>query len=217
VELAGKNIVVLDLETLHSADDCLYCGQAVSHKISCIEGVAAHQKIGWSNYRALGLSVGCYYDYRSKYPTFFIGEDLQDTIDTLLITRPLLVSFNGIQFDFPLMNAVAGVASDTNNEFFDLYTSSYDILAEIWKIAPDDKFKRGLNSLATLSKANNLPLKEMDGATAPRLWAEGKHEEVKAYCLGDVLRTKLLFEMVCSGQPIIRGDGSSVILPVPAL
>jgi uncharacterized protein YprB with RNaseH-like and TPR domain len=212
MELAGKNIVVLDLKTLHSADDCLYCGQPFNFVGPCMK--LAHQKIGWDNHKALGLSVGCYFSYETETSTFFTQEDLDEHIEWLLMFEPLLVSFNGIAFDFPLMAAVLG---EEIPEFTQLYLNSYDILAKIWKVAPTDKFKLGLNSLAALAKANNLPLKEMDGATAPRLWAEGKYEEVKDYNFNDVLRTRLLFEMICNGQPLIRGDGSSVILPVPAL
>jgi len=213
VDLQGLNIVVLDLETEKSADDV---------------------PTGWNNKAALGLSIGCYYAYGDGQLHFFDRHTLEATIVSLLESACLLVSFNGISFDFPLMRGLlrqeaealqlsesqadllrSGVLVELCDRFKDLCAVSYDLLAEIWKVDPEGKFVRGLNSLDAIAQANGLPAKAMTGAIAPRLWAEGRYADVINYCASDVLKTRWLFERVCLGQHIVRGNGKVLVLPRP--
>lgn len=82
-------------------------------------------------------------------------------------------------------------------------------------MTPVGKTIRGLNSLGALAEANGLAPKAMDGATAPRLWSQGRYADVINYCLGDVLLTKALFELVLAGHPIQRAGGRDVVLRHP--
>lgn len=224
--LCGRNIIVLDLETLSSAQDCVHCGfpdMAHDDTTDSCPGEAGsehlhdrYQPIGWENHAALGLSVGCYWDCQDSNYHWFNRQTLPTVIDRLVRRNALLVTFNGRQFDCPLIGAVA----ETTDEALEIWQQywereSYDILHEIWQVDPERKFKRGLNGLDTLCQANGLPRKEMDGATAPRLWAQGRIAEVCQYCMNDVLRTRLLFEKLCEGQLLIRGDGLPIALPIP--
>lgn len=245
IDLAGLNVVVLDIETLKSADDCRHCGTAKEAHAPdqrrgdgslwvwpCPDGrPASYAGIGWERKADLGLSIGCYWSYADMRLHWFDRHTLEATMRLFVEAKPLLVSFNGIQFDFSLMRGLLRQQADDGHEcalwgdqvrllcdqFKALCASSYDLLAEIWTLRPEDKLVRGLNSLDVLCRANGLPLKEMDGASAPRLWAQGRYAEVLTYCAGDVERTRLLFEMVCAGKPIIRGDGESLRLPPPML
>jgi hypothetical protein len=246
--LAGKNIVVLDLETLQSADDCRHCGQAESAHYAhgaCApwEGqrpadhLTQFSALGWNDKPALGLSIGCWFAYQDGQLHWFDVYTLEATMRAFVDGQPLLVSFNGIGFDFPLMRGLVRREADTLrqrnyglgldvevaemmtalcDDFKTLCATSYDILAEIWKQAPVDKYKRGLNSLDALCQANDLPAKEMDGSTAPRLWQQGRCAEVIQYNVGDVLRTKALFELILTQGNILRGDGLPIYLPLPA-
>jgi Predicted 3'-5' exonuclease related to the exonuclease domain of PolB len=239
--LIGKNIVVLDLETAASADDCRHCRQAESaHLVSHMAGCSycppgqtgtGYERIGWGNKVMLGLAIGCYWDYQDGQIHWFDRATLAATVEHFVARQPLLVSFNGIQFDFALMRALLrhdaeicegetrfaaqGRLTDLCDAFKAHCATSYDLLAEIWKIDPLRKFERGLNSLDALCKANGLPAKEMDGATAPRLWQQGRYAEVIQYNVNDVLRTKALFEKICNAEPILRSDGHSITLPFP--
>lgn len=236
--LEGKRILVLDLETAKSADDCVYCGQdEASHdpltggllcKIGSGQLGATFTKIGWNNKPALGLSIGCSYPYVSQRPTFFDPHSLEEYITHCVETQPLLVSFNGIGFDFPLMRGLlrrrAEIMSDRGgaerlmqlcDDFKILCTSSYDILAEIWEADPSRKFERGLNSLDTIAKANGLGSKLSHGAQAPRDWRDGQYAKVINYCADDVYKTKALFEMIVQRGSVLRGDGQPIILPSP--
>ena len=150
--------------------------------------------------------------------------------------QPLLVSFNGIQFDFVLMRTLLRREAEKSivvadgprqpreaelvelcDEFKALCSTSYDILAHIWQVDPERKFERGLNSLGAISVANGFGEKEMDGATAPRSWAQGRHAEVIEYCYNDVLKTQRLFEKIVLDGAIMRGDGQPIQLVPPTL
>lgn len=232
--LAGQNIVVLDLETLKSAEDCLFCGQprnthaATDHEFG---------PIGWDRQSDLGLSIGCYYDYQDGMFYWFDVHTLEKMIEHFVTRKPLLVGFNSIAFDFSLCRALLHDQADGRvmessmgldeslsqslhalcDAFEVLCATSYDILAEIWKADPSRKFERGLNSLDVISLANGYGAKAMDGAMAPRLWAQGRYAEVIAYNVGDVLKTKALFEQICRTGQILRGDGQPILLPRPPI
>ena len=85
------------------------------------------------------------------------------------------------------------------------------------QVDPERKFERGLNSLGAISVANGFGEKEMDGATAPRSWAQGRHAEVIEYCYNDVLKTQRLFEKIVLDGAIMRGDGQPIQLVPPTL
>ena len=112
---SGLGVVVLDLETAKSADDCLHCGQSVHAHLphtpqspgrKCFAGSTSgrgFEAIGWDNKLALGLRIGCYYDYRDDIIHWFDVHTLEEMVRRFVETAPLLVSFNGIRFDFPLI------------------------------------------------------------------------------------------------------------------
>ena len=195
-----------------------------------------YQKFGWDNKLALGLSIGCYYDYRDSLMHWFDVYTLEKTVRGFVETKPLMVSFNGISFDFELMRGLLQQQGDQDREqslvdsshssrfiylqvlcdaFKILCATSYDILAEIWKADPHSRFRRGLNSLGVISEANGYGTKEMDGATAPKLWAQGRYAEVLNYCSGDVIKTRALFEQIVQTDTILRGDNQPITLRNP--
>jgi|ERR1043165_5184364 hypothetical protein len=217
IDLQGANIVVLDLECLHSPDDCLHCGKPGS---AChdIGDTPPHifQKIGWENKVALGLAIGCYWDYQDMRLHFFDRSTLAGTMRFFVDRSPLLVSFNGTTFDFALMRALLRHEEALHSlcdAFKSLCAQGYDVLQEIWKAYPESKLVRGLNGLDAIAQANGLGKKAMDGATAPRLWAQGRIAEVVQYCAEDVRKTRVLFELACGDMPILRSDGKPIMLP----
>ncbi len=245
--LEGSNVVVLDLEVLRSPDDCRHCHQPLEEHTDsrfCLIPVderplspvaTQFTPLGWNNKPALGLSTGCYYDYFDSRLYFFDRHTLEATIVAFVERACLLVGFNSVSFDMPLMRGLlrqeadalrfsesagdlfrSGVLIEICDRFKLLCATSYDILAEIWKVDAESKFVRGLNSLDAISQANGLPAKAMTGASAPRLWAEGRYAEVANYNMEDVRKTRWLFEKVCLGQPILRGNGTAITLPPPA-
>lgn len=231
---AGQNIIVFDVETLRSAEDCLHCGQDVGrHGLgrACPGGVSVtatgwtFQPIGWREHpTALGLSIGCYFDYQDMTYHFFDQQCLCATLQAWVDRQAYLVSFNGVSFDGPLLCALVHDAVDVEplpltslcEAFTCLLHHGYDILAQIWQTDPDRKFERGLNSLDTLSQANGYGAKPMDGAQAPRRWAQGHYAAVIEYCRGDVEKTRRLFEQIVTQGTLLRGDGLPLRLPPPS-
>jgi len=221
--LAGKRIAVLDLETLRSASDCRVCftGQ-VQHPPPGTGICPGYQAIGWDDHALLGLSIGCYYDYRDSTTYWFDTTTVHNTIFSLTMTNYLLVSFNGLTFDFPVMRTVAAAQNVNGStglyeDFTALCTRSYDILDKIWQVDSNNKFGRGLNGLDAIAQANGLPAKAMDGTQAPTLWRQGRYAEALNYCAADVMKTRWLFEHIVEGKPFLRGDGQPITLPAPAL
>ena len=226
----SDSIIVLDLETARSADDCRHCEKpkddhkpkrAVESQLFCFDGPEySFEPIGWNNKPALGLSIGGYYDYADGIVHWFDEHSLEPTMAYLVERQPLMVSFNGIGFDFPLMRGILRQRADERaNEtvnmrlsplcdaFKALAASSYDILAETWRADPVRKFERGLNSLDAIAQANGLGPKLSHGAQAPRDWQAGKHADVINYCQDDILKTKALFELIHDeGGYLKRGD-----------
>lgn len=185
---SGQNIVVLDLEVLNSPDEV---------------------PSGWRNTRALGLSVGCYYSYATDEYELFDRRTLELTMRQFVKDQPLLVSFNGIGFDFKLMRALLRHEAEEEvdivrmseltklcDQFKVLALESYDILAEIWAADPANKYVKGLNSLDAILSANGLPPKSGNGEEAPLWWREGKLMRVIEYCMRDVELTRDLFDLI---------------------
>ena len=233
--------IIINLATQVSADDCRHCGlENVEplHLAGRCQGVAyvghRFQPIGGENTVDLGLSIGCYWDSIDQRCHLFDVHTLEDTVRWFVARQPLLVSFNGAAFDFPLMRGLlrreanrldaedmAEMLAEDLHELCDTFKTlcaqSYDILAEIWKVDPARKFASNVNSLGAISQANGLGAKLSHGAQAPRDWQAGRVAQVIEYCLDDVYKTRALFEMVCEGKPLIRGNGEPIYLPKPTL
>lgn len=237
MDLEGRNICVLDLETLHSANDCAHCYEAESAHFPRFMSLASdcpgYARIGWENKLALGLSIGCWWDYDNMTLHWFDATTVEQVIRKFVERQPLLVSFNGITFDFALMRALVrhqeagttdkgaqAVNRALNAEcdaFKQLCAESYDILQEVWKADPARKRERGLNNLDSIAQANGFGAKSLTGAQAPLLWRQGRYAEVIAYNVGDVIKTRDIFEKIIDIGTILRGDGSPLSLSRPLL
>ncbi len=192
----GENILVLDLETARSAEE--------------VEG-------GWENHAGLGLAIGAFYDYQDGQVHWFDVACLPETILDLVTRRPLIVSFNGIRFDLPLMLTVLSLhprwpalqdvwEHTWRHVFREIAAASYDILAEVWRAA-GQSLTRGINSLDALCQANALGQKTGSGVLAPKLWQAGRVAQVLNYCQHDIMLTKALFERIQStGGQLQRRD-----------
>jgi Predicted 3'-5' exonuclease related to the exonuclease domain of PolB len=201
--------------------------------------------IGWDDHATLGLSIGCYYSYKDTRIHWFDRDRLYATMQHLVETAPLLVSYNGLAFDGPLMRAVLlehmdrliagqapvrgevratlGKAQRETHALCDAFaarwTRGYDVLHELWRAfdaeADGTKYGQGLYSLDAVARANELGGKTGHGSQAPRDWAAGRWAAVLEYCQYDVYLTKALFERACTGLPVCRGDGEARVVRPP--
>ena len=244
-----RPICVLDLEAMPGTNDCLFCGKGETAHIRdpMIGGHLGELRCvvaeTWLSFRAVNcyqpttpeLSIGCYWDSRDRCIHWFDGYTLEETVRYFVETQPLLVSFNGIAFDFSIMRGLLrqeaerqqnrlGYASDAClllwrlcDAFKVLCTDSYDLLAEIWKVDPSRRWDRDLNSLEALAKANGFGSKRASGIRTPAEdWRNGFHATVLNDCATNVWVTRKLFTLICSGAPIVRGDGQTLELACPA-
>lgn len=224
-DLAGRNVIIVDCETLHSASDCLLCGaSAERHGLEWHGEYHQHIPIGWERHRELGLSIGCAWDYQDMAYHWFDVHTLAATLTQWVERQCLLVTFNGLGFDGFLLQAVLlehepeALAHELLCEAFArLMRQGYDLLQCIWDADPDRKFERGLNSLDAISQANGYGRKALDGTMAPRLWAQGRIAEVISYCQSDVDKTRRLFELVDATGQLLRGDGQPLPVARPLL
>lgn len=239
--------IILALECANSPDDCRHCGcpkdeweTSYVHPFECSSG-GGHETIGWSNKAALGLSIGCFWDSLDQRTHFFDEHNLQETMQRWVDEQPLIVTFNGKNFDLPLLRGIlrrraqervdrrlAGRDADAEERavllaqqkltalcdaFKVLCAVSYDILAAILDADPLSKRIRGINGLGALASANGYGGKTGDGSLAPRDWAAGKIASVVNYNMHDVYLIKALFEKIQRGEPILRHDSSALVLP----
>ena len=229
MKLEGLNAIVLDCETLHSADACLICQMGQRDRHGLLDD-HVYTPIGWNRKAELGLSIGCWYSYADGRYHWVDTPTLEATMQHWVDTHPLIVTYNGLEFDGPLLRAVLrGLTASVSPEdirrellcdaFADLMTHGYDILQAIWaSVSKEERFTRGLCSLDAVSQANGFGSKSMTGALAPQLWREGHVAEVLAYCSFDVEITRRLFEKICTNEGrLLLGDGQEVEVTPPEL
>lgn len=172
-----------------------------------IEGIEYCE--GWRDFKKMGVSVTCVYDYHEdRYRVFC--EDNKSEFHALLARDPLCVGFNSIPFDNELLSASVWP--------FPVDSQSYDLLREIWAaqgLGPEFNFKtHGGVGLDAMCKCNFGTRKSGNGAVAPVLWQQGKRGEVIDYCLNDIRLTKQLFDAILLG-PIKNPNGGMLTLLDP--
>lgn len=173
MNLAGKNIVVYDLEIEHVIDG---------------------KNVTWSTFDKMGLSVGCLYDFRTDDYSVYFKREIQDLCGRLNETGTMIVAFNQIGFDNKLLRALGGDLKP------DSELNNYDMLLESrrsvgWQEGM--RFRSGLklddHLEATFGKDQ---MKTAHGELAPQWWMQGRRAEVVTYCLADVKRERMLFQHI---------------------
>lgn len=133
----------------------------------------------FSDHKQLGISVVAIYDYATKKGQVFTEKELNQ-LYPILEKASYIIGYNSRSFDLPVLQAYY----PGNIENF----SQFDILEDI-----KEKIGRriGLNDVAfaTLNEK-----KTGHGLMAIDYYKEGKWDELKKYCLDDVMVTKKLFE-----------------------
>ncbi len=190
-ELEGKSIVVFDLE---------------------IKNLVGTNGVTWKTFDKMGISVGCAFDYRSMDFLVFMDDNIQ-CLRTLLAGADLIVGFNILGFDLPLIAAsTKPVEKNPKIEIYDLLKASRESVG--WK--EGQSFPKGLkldNHLeSTFGKEN---MKTADGSEAPGMWQNKKLGTLITYCLADVKREKMLFEHVIQGKLVRSPNHEPRFLRLP--
>jgi DEAD/DEAH box helicase domain-containing protein len=124
--------------------------------------------------------VGVYSYKQNKYLSFF--ENDFPALSELLKERALLVGFSSNRFDIPILAKTLNLSFATHPRV--------DLCEEIEMRTGR---RVGLNTLSLINLGRG---KTGAGLEAPTLFREGRLEELKSYCLNDVLLTKDLYDLI---------------------
>ena len=165
----------------------------------------------WEDYETMGISVVGMYSYKEKalitvFSTQSWNDDCIKTVQKYIDGHDLIVGFNNIAFDNPLLEA-HGVKIPREKV--------YDILVEIKRAANAGKYAKGYN-LGNIAKMNNCCLKSGSGAEAPIMWQRGLYEAVVDYCKQDIMVTKDVLDAIIAGTLVnpINNRILSVMKPI---
>lgn len=173
MNLAGKNIVVYDLEIEHVIDG---------------------KDITWNDHDKMGLSVGCLYDFRTDDYSVYFKADIQPLCGRLNETGTMIVAFNQIGFDNKLLRALGGdLKPDSELNNYDMLLESRKAVGWTEKMRFPSGLKLDDHLEATFGKDQ---MKTAHGALAPKWWSAGRRGEVVTYCLADVKRERMLFQHI---------------------
>lgn len=154
-----ENAIVFDIETKHTFDE--------------VGGFEFREKLGVSY-------VGVYSYKQDRYFGFF-EEELEKLEKILITEKPLMIGFNSINFDNPVMQ-VYMPSLDLRQ------LPQLDMLREVEKILGH---RLKLDSLAQTTLGYG---KSGDGLDAVRWYRQGKLQELAQYCIDDVAITKELYD-----------------------
>lgn len=144
--------------------------------------------VGWNNFGALKISVVGVYSYaQDRYFCFEEGE--MPELAKLFVTAGRLVGFSMNRYDVPVLNLYFK-KTGKEDPALDLWRKERVDLLDVIEVQTGARV-----SLSRLAQANLGVAKDMHGSAAIRLFAEGKMEELKEYCLNDVRLTKELYDL----------------------
>ncbi len=124
--------------------------------------------------------IGVYSYKQNKYLSYF--ERDFPALKELMKEPALLVGFSSNRFDIPIISRVLNLTFEKHPRV--------DLCEEI-ELRSGRRV--GLNTLALVNLGRG---KTGHGVEAPTLFAEGRTEELKEYCLNDVKLTKELYDLV---------------------
>lgn len=149
--------VILDLETKKSFDE-----------------VGGRNETG-----RLGVSVVGLYQYQDGSYRCFLEHEL-GRLQNILIDASLIIGFNHVCFDLPVLQPYLSVDVKT--------LPCFDIMLDVQKKIGH---RIGLDAIATATLGSG---KIATGLDAIRYYNEGRWDELKRYCLKDVEVTKEIYE-----------------------
>ena len=162
----------------------------------CLRDVAPPYSFDKSQF--LGNAVTCTLTSDGEYRDW-VGDGSVFAMWKYMLNFDVIVSFNGINFDYPLWGgSILGAEHLEARKFFEksFKGKTVDLCLDFHETLG---VRVGLNKVAipTLGDA-----KEMEGGFAPQHWRNGKCMEVIEYCRGDVRRTYGLFDLAIKGEKL---------------
>ena len=167
---------------------------------------------GWSDHAGMGVATVAALQTWDMRPRMFYADNREAFLEAR-DQAELLVSFNGIRFDEPVLAASGWLPED-----YPRYSREhhYDILRELWiaKGFDPDRFEeshRG-HGLDACARKNGLGAKTGHGGTAPIDFQRGRHGTLCDYNLADVWLTWRLFDRILRNGFILDPiDGRSAV------
>jgi len=141
----------------------------------------------FSDHRKLGISVLSVYDYASSRGTTFTEKELNGLFP-ILENASYVVGFNINSFDMKVLEPYYPGRIE--------HITTFDILDDVKKIIGK---RLALNDLISTTLGKK---KSGHGLMAIDYYNEGKWEELKRYCMDDVMATKELFDFGASNNEI---------------
>lgn len=141
----------------------------------------------YSEHAKLGITVFALYDYKDKSQKIYTEKDINNLFP-ILENASYIIGFNINSFDLPVLQPY--YHGDIK------HFKTFDILDDIKQI-----IGRRL-SLNDVIKATLDKKKTNQGLEAIDFYKEGKWEELKKYCMADVMLTKELFDYGISNKKI---------------
>jgi DEAD/DEAH box helicase domain-containing protein len=171
--LAGKNIVVFDLE---------------------IKEVIGKNGVTWGTFDKMGISVGCLFDFQTMDNSVYMDDNISQLTERLNVAD-LVVGFNITGFDLKLLAAdpLNTVKIRENLKIYDILYWSRRSLG--WD--ETRKFPTGLKlDDHLLAMFGPTHMKTSHGSEAPMMWQSKRLGHLTTYCLNDVKRESMLFRKI---------------------
>ncbi len=166
---------------------------------------------GWQDFKGMGVSVVCAYDYvHDRYVRF--EDESSRSFQDLIDSRDIIVGFNSIAYDQHLLAENWGISIPPQKH--------YDLLVEIWRAAGlSSKYRAPTHSgfnLRACCNANCLSYPEfIDAKKIHIAWQRGERDVVYDHCRLDVLRTKELLNIcIDPNQAFVHPVKSNIFLNV---
>lgn len=160
---------------------------------------------GWDELKkgAGGISCVVVWDNLTDHHHIYTSETLLAAA-AHLEAADVVLSFNGIEFDIPVLSGCVGRRVATKVHL--------DLLRLIWNAISG---RRKGNTLDETAKRTLGRGKIGCGTSAPRLAEEGRWPELFTYCAGDVFLTRDLFRFVREHGGVVGSDGNLLYLHPP--
>lgn len=177
---------------------------------------------GWEDYRNMGISTVCAYDYIEDAYRVFCFDNFEEFL-ALLSRRKWIIGFNSLKFDNNLIKEYVAIRFPLFHHQEAVLVAedrTYDILQEIWRVeglSPTFNYRtHGGYGLDAVCNATFGIRKTGTGAGAPADWQRKKVGKVIDYCLNDIRLTKRLMDSILAREPLVNPKrGGELILRHP--